>query len=152
MTITAKAKEEIRSLRGKNKNHYEKNDEVWVVFDKDEHPRFEDAVQMCEAVGIGVARSNPCFELWLILHEQEFDGPCDRHQMQAALARVRPDYDRQGSKELNFDDLIENIEQAERRAERQLVRRLEEGAPYENPSTTVGKLTRSIRNAHSRSH
>lgn len=152
MTITERAKEAIKSQRSRGNNHYEKNDEVWVVFDKDEHPRFEEAVQMCEAVGIGVARSNPCFELWLILHVRDFDGPRDRHQMQTALGAVRPDYDRQGSKELNFDDLIENVDEAEERAERQLSRRLEEGAPYGNPSTTVGKLTNSIRSAHVRSH
>lgn len=152
MTIAKKAKEEIESQRGTSKNHYERNDEVWVVFDRDEHPHFTEAVQICQDAGIEVARSNPCFELWLMLHIQEFDGPRDRHQMQAALANVRQDYDKSGSKELDFDDLIGSLEEAEDRAEKQLLRRQDEGSPFDNPSTTVGELTKSIRNAHASSH
>jgi hypothetical protein len=42
--------------------------EWWVVFDRDGHTGFNQAIQRAEAEGINVAYSNECFELWFILH------------------------------------------------------------------------------------
>ena len=96
---------------------------------------------------VGVARSNPCFELWLILHEQDYNRPEDRHAMQKLLAKLRQEYDPDGSKTPDCDDLVKRVEEAERRAERGLRNRETGGAPYGNPSTTVGRLTHAIREA-----
>ena len=70
-----------RHVRRK-KDSFEERDEVWAVFDRDEHPRFDDAVKLCEKHGVRVGRSDPCFELWLILHEQEYDKYDNRRQVQ----------------------------------------------------------------------
>src|SRR5437879_2606721 len=43
---------------------FEKHDEIWIMFDRDEHPYFIDAINRAKSAGIGVAYSNPCFELW----------------------------------------------------------------------------------------
>lgn len=45
-------------------------DEVWCVFDKDEvkDKRFNDAIVEAGRCKIKVAYSNPCFELWILLH------------------------------------------------------------------------------------
>ncbi|MCX5200268.1 RloB family protein [Streptomyces sp. NBC_00237] len=43
-------------------------DEAWCVFDVDEFGDVPDAVADAERRGIEVAVSNPCFELWLLLH------------------------------------------------------------------------------------
>ena len=72
-TIASKAIEKARSLgltpkSRRKKDSYEERDEVWAVFDRDDHPRFDEAVRECEQQKVGVGRSNPCFELWLILH------------------------------------------------------------------------------------
>ncbi|HVC63708.1 MAG TPA: RloB family protein [Acetobacteraceae bacterium] len=131
----------------RNRDSYEEKDEVWAVFDRDQHPRYDEAVALCERNQIGAARSNPCFEVWLILHESDFDRPDDRHAVQAHLCRLRPEYDATGSKLPNCADLIARIEEAERRAEAQLGRRTEEGAAFGRPSTTVFRLTRAIREA-----
>ena len=40
-------------------------DEVWCVYDVDDHPKLNDARQLAEANHIQLAISNPCFELWL---------------------------------------------------------------------------------------
>ena len=101
----------------------------------------------CEEQNVGVGRSNPCFELWLILHEQDYDKPNDRHAMQKALAKLRQEYDQDGSKKPDCDDLVKRVEEAERRAERGLRNRETGGDPYGNPSTTVGRLTRAVREA-----
>jgi RloB-like protein len=131
----------------KSLDSYEERDEVWAVFDRDEHPRYAEAVALCERVGVGVGRSNPCFEVWLILHEADFDRPDDRHGVQAHLRRLRPEYGPADGKMPNCPDLVGRVEQAERRAEAQLTRRESEGNPYGRPSTTVGQLTHAIRDA-----
>ena len=82
-TLATKAAELARKLgllpgRRKAKNSFEENDEVWAVFDRDEHPNFDQAIDRCRRAGVRVARSNPCFELWLILHEKDYDRPDDR--------------------------------------------------------------------------
>ena len=102
---------------------------------------------MCESNGIRVARSDPCFELWIILHERDYDRACTRRDVQRELASRRPEYDRDGAKTPDCADLVQRVEEAERRAEAQLQRRVAEGDPHGNPSTTVGRLTRAIREA-----
>lgn len=131
----------------RRRNSFEERDEVWAVFDRDEHPRFEEAVDVCHQSGVGVGRSNPCFEVWLILHEADYDSPGDRHAAQAHFEGLRPEYDGDGAKTPDCDDLVRRVEAAEQRGETLLDRREAEGTPYGPPSTTVGRLTRSIRAA-----
>lgn len=152
-TIATRAVEHARELAlgrrsRRRKDSFEKADQVWAVFDRDEHPRFNEAVAFCESNGVGVARSNPCFELWLILHEQDHDRPDHRRAAQARLAELRPEYDADRGKMPDCNDLATRVEQAEVRADTLLRRREQEDSPYGNPSTTVGRLTRAIRNAH----
>ena len=148
-TIVRKAQDFLHSLRGQT-DLFELGDEVWVAFDRDDHQKFQELVNVCEQKGIGVARSNPCFELWLILHIQDFDKPDDRKKLMAFLRTLRPEYDPRGSKKLDFDALLAFLTEAERRAEAQLTRREDEGMPFGRPSTTVGRLTRAIREAAAR--
>lgn len=143
----AKSEGLARNSRRK-RDSFEEGDEVWAVFDRDEHPRFQETVAFCDQHGIKVARSNPCFEVWLILHEQDYNQPNTRHQVQKVLQNLRPDYDKKGSKILDFDDLVTRVQDAEQRGEEQLKRREQGGEPYGNPSTTVGRLCRAIREAH----
>jgi RloB-like protein len=131
----------------RNRDSYEENDEVWAVFDRDEHPRYDEAVVLCERYRVGAARSNPCFEVWLILHVSDFDRPDGRHAVQAHLCGLRPEYQPKGGKLPDCAELITHIEAAEQRAEAQFRRRDEEGAAFGPPSTTVFQLTRAIRQA-----
>jgi len=151
-TIAAQAVERARELgiagrTRRKRDSYEEKDEVWAVFDRDVHPRYDEAVTLCEHNHVGAARSNPCFEVWLVLHESDYDKPDDHHAVQAYLCRLRPEYDPTGRKLPNCADLLTRIDAAEQRAELQLRRRLEEGAAFGRPSTTVFLLTRAIREA-----
>lgn len=141
----------LNQRRRRKLNSFEQGDEIWAVFDRDEHPRFEEAINLCKANNVGVARSIPCFELWLVLHLQDFDKPDGRHAVQAHLDALLPEYDKDGTKTPNCADLVQHIEDAEERARRQLLRRIEEGGEYHPPSTTVGQLTQSIRVAAAKS-
>jgi hypothetical protein len=57
-----------RGQRDLSKGGY---DEVWCVFDVDEFPDVADAAALARRHGIRIAVSNPCFELWLLLHFAE---------------------------------------------------------------------------------
>ena len=151
-TIAEMAVERARELglsprSRRRKATFEARDRVWAVFDRDEHPHFDEAVALCRVHGVRVGRSDPCFELWLVLHERDYDRPNDRRAMQAALQALRPEYDMGGAKTPDCDDLMARVEDAERRGEDQLQRRELEGRPFGNPSTTVGRLTGAIRAA-----
>ena len=140
------AKDKGLASRRKRRDSFEANDEVWAIFDRDEHPHYEGAVAQCRDAKVQVARSNPCFELWLILHYQDFDRACDRGEVQAALEKLCSDYERNGAKSIDPRALVDLIETAETRAEAQINRRVEEDRPFGPPSTTVYELTRAIRN------
>lgn len=152
MTIAERAAEEAQTHRHRRgrRDSFEEGDQVWAVFDRDAHPRFEEAVMLCEQHGVEVARSDPCFELWLILHERDYDQPCDRRKAQRELGCLRTEYDRSRKKMPDCADMVRRVEQAESRAEAQLRCREAEGAPCGNPSTTVFRLTRAIRDADER--
>ena len=122
------------------------------MFDRDTHPRFKEAVNLCNDHGVRVARSNPCFELRLILHEKDYSRPDRCKAMQTVLGQLRPEYDRHSTKTPNCDDLVSRVEDAERRAERLLSKRKDAGDPFGNLSTTVGRLTRAIREADQSAH
>ncbi len=137
----------LTALSRRRKNSFEERDEVWAVFDRDQHPHFSDAVNLCQANNVGVARSNPCFELWLILHETDYDRPNGHRAVQKDLKKLRSEYDDRNRKIPDCDDLVTRVESAEKRGEVLLCRRKKEQKPYGNPSTTVGFLTQSIRTA-----
>lgn len=56
----------------------EKGDQLWLVCDTDHWiepshiKNLVKVVRQCAQKGIGVALSNPCFDLWLLLHFDEF--------------------------------------------------------------------------------
>lgn len=138
------------SSRRKATNSFEERDEVWIVCDRDEHPKYEEAIGQCKSGGVRVARSNPCFEVWLILHIRDYDKPDDRHNVQNDLRKLCPEYT-QKNKVPNCAELIRCIEKAESRARILLERRESEGQPFGRPSTTVGNLTEAIRSAAKKS-
>ena len=150
MTIAEKACQRAASMkRGRGrKSSFEEGDQVWAVFDRDEHPKVPEALERCRIGNVEVAFSDPCFELWLILHFDNFDRPDDRHQVQATLAKLCEGYDPKGKKSANFGKLMPKVRDAENRAEQQLARREEEGQPPRRPFTTVFNLTKEMREAH----
>lgn len=132
--------------RGRDRvNHFEKTDEVWAIFDRDEHPHYEEAKQACSGKKIGLAFSNPCFELWLLLHFTCHNSPDDRHSLQRKLEAHDPRYRSSKGKVCDFPALCNNVETAERHADQLLKWRMEEGAVGEAPTTTVHMLTRKLR-------
>lgn len=118
-----------------------KFDSVWCVFDIDEHPHVPEAKEMARTLEIGVAISNPCFELWLLLHLRDCPGMQHRHAMQAMLKALVPDYD----KTVRFASYRDGYEEAVKRARRLDALASSVGEPGRNPTTNVFELTEKIK-------
>ena len=131
----------------KGNNSFESLDEVWAVFDRDDHPKFNEAIEICKKSSVKIARSNPCFEVWLILHFEDFQKSDGRHVVQKKLQEIAPEYDPDKGKTLDCVGLISCVKAAEVRAENQLLQRKNEGSDFGPPSTTMFYLTRTIREA-----
>jgi hypothetical protein len=116
-------------------------DEVWCVFDVDEHPHLPDARQQARDNGIYLAVSNPCFELWALLHFQAQTAFLERGDARSRLQRHLPHY----NKALPFARLHPNYAEAVQRAEELERRREDADDPGGNPSTGVHRLTERIR-------
>src|SRR5579862_1106584 len=89
-------------------------DSVWCVFDVDEHPFVPEARQQARDNRIEVAVSNPCFELWALLHFQDCRGHIDRRSIQRLCRQHMPGYE----KRLSCDLLMPRYKDALRRSER----------------------------------
>jgi hypothetical protein len=131
-------KEAIRKAR---KDPFLGYDQVWCVFDIDEHPLVPDAIQQARDHKIELAISNPCFELWALLHFQDHQAHIERDRLRDICQRHMPRY----GKIIPFSDLFAHIDTAINRAEE--LDRIHErrDTPGGNPSTGVYRLVRSIR-------
>ena len=117
-------------------------DSVWCVFDVDEHPHLPDAVTMARDNGIHLAISNPCFELWLLLHFRESPGMKNRGDVAKLLKKTVPDYDKQ----VTYSDYETGYADAVKRAKRltDAAAKADEGW-RRNPTTNTHELTELIR-------
>lgn len=66
--------------------------EVWVILDRDEHDLTR-ALADARDGGVGIVFSNPCFELWAILHRQAHTRPIEHARLQSQAAALIPGYD-----------------------------------------------------------
>ena len=57
----------------------------WIVIDRDTHESFADTLYKAKSININVAYSNPCFELWYLLHFEDFNVSIHRHDLPARL-------------------------------------------------------------------
>ena len=57
-------------------------DQIWCVFDRDDHGDISGTLQTARDREIQVAFSNPCFEVWLVLHVAEQSAPVERGEIQ----------------------------------------------------------------------
>lgn len=140
------AKDYKRGIERKARRQMDQNiayDSVWCVFDVDEHPRIPDAKTMAAANDINLAISNPCFELWLVLHLRESPGMQHRHAMQGLLETLDPNYDKD-AKHVDFPHYVPGYEHAVKRAMRLDALARQVGTPGHNPTTNVYELTELI--------
>lgn len=79
-----------------NHKGYEEFDHQWIVIDRDEErtnigghtlENFKQAIRTAESKGIKVAYSNPCFEIWYLLHFEDPRAYIDREKLEKQLER-----------------------------------------------------------------
>ncbi|HYW06041.1 MAG TPA: RloB family protein [Longimicrobium sp.] len=116
-------------------------DEVWCVFDVDDHARLRAARELAERMDIGLAVSNPCFELWLILHFRDHGAHLTSKQAAVLLGKHMRDY----RKHVRYEELSNGYVDAVARAAALEQRHSEAGTDGGNPSTRVHRLTERIR-------
>lgn len=67
--------------------------QVWCFFDRDDHKDIDRAFRRAQEAGVHIAYSHPCFELWRLLHYQDytsgFGGVCGDA---ASLLRKQPGF------------------------------------------------------------
>lgn len=141
LSLVQRAREyQIANRRSRRGGRGIEFDEIWCVFDVDQHPNLDQAINEARQNGIGVALSNPCFELWLILHYEDQTAHIDRHDAQ----RRARDLGAMVEKRLdprNIDALLAGYEAARLRAQQLHERHLANGSdPIENPSSNVWEL------------
>jgi hypothetical protein len=132
--------DQARSAAKREDDAFLAYDEVWCVFDIDEHPNIDDARQLARARGIQLAVSNPCFEIWILLHFRESPGARHRHDLRRMVGQYLPGYD----KHLDFARVAPGLDDAVRRAQRLDRDAQDEGEPGRNPSTGAYRLVESI--------
>lgn len=71
-----------RDLKRRQPRRDPEFDEIWCVFDVDEHEDVNSAVAEARDSGIKTAVSNPCFELWLVLHVEDWTRGVHRREIQ----------------------------------------------------------------------
>lgn len=118
-------------------------DEVWCVTDVDHYEReggkVTAAVAMAATAGINLAVSNPCFELWLLLHHDGCSGYCANCEVVAKkLKATLATYDKTN---LRYQDFADQRDVAMKRARRLDPTGKDHGR---NPSTNVWSLVEAI--------
>ena len=133
-------KQQARSLAKQQGDDFLAYDEVWCAFDRDQHERFEDACQMARDNQLELAVSNPCIELWLLLHFRNSPGARHRRDVKKMLKKFLPNY----GKRDNFERVADLIDQATERARRLDQKAEEMNEAFRNPTTGFYRLIESI--------
>ena len=90
------AAERDRCLKDERRGRGTGYDTYWCVLDVDEHPDLAEARRLAQRHKINLAVSNPCIELWFVLHTEDQRAHIDRQHVQRRSAELygfdkRPD-------------------------------------------------------------
>ena len=141
LTLVARALD----ARGKAAIENDEIDEFWCVFDVEwpvNHPNLAKAIALAEANEISLAISNPCFELWLILHHREHEAWLDNRE----AVRLRRQLDNSPGKGLDPARYLPYVREAADRAAQLEGLHQRNGTlfPYDNPSSGMHRLVASV--------
>jgi len=114
---------------------------MWLVIDRDcenfSKEQLSQIAQKCDAKGYNLALSNPCFELWLLLHQEKPKQPLTAAACKKELKKLIPDFTKA---KYDVAKLGKNIDLAVAHA-----KKLDNGDPLQDPpSTKVYKLVEKL--------
>lgn len=118
---------------------------MWCIFDVEwprNHPNLDVAVALARKHGIGLAISNPCFELWLVLHHKDFDKFCTT----ADIERASRALDNRAGKSIDASQYLPYRTQAVRCALSLEKRHRRNGTsfPHDNPSSSMNAFLHAV--------
>ena len=119
--------------RSKREYVQTKNDQTFLMFDLDVEGMLEHLQKIPQAT---LLVSNPCVELWFLLHYQNLDVETSSEDCLRKLLTHSPQYEKGTLTDSEKRVLIENIPEAIERA-----KKLKE---YKNPSTSVYRLIEAM--------
>lgn len=140
--VEAQQTEARDAKKGRGRAH----GQIWCIFDRDEHPNFEQALALANMHGTNLATSNPCLELWFVPHFEDKTAHLERH---AAQGRAE---DLLGCSKFLSESalraLAERYDEAKARAEKLDEKHAGDGSPSgNNPSSGIWRLIDVVRNA-----
>ena len=131
-------------------NKWEK---VFCVFDRDDHPNFSNAIESAmsknrklendqgEKIEFYAIPSDPCFELWLLLHFEEFTAEISRSDLLKRLKKEHlPEYEKSGGG--LFAETEDRLETAYTNASR--ISQNRNGSQVQNPFTAVDEVVKAL--------
>lgn len=119
--------------------------EACSVFDRDDHHHWTSAIDRARALGITLAVSNPCIELWGILLHRDQTAHIHRHDAQRRLKSLHPGYDHARNPYLDLGVVLSALGDAERRCSQLRELALANGDPHGNPSSSFSEVVSRIR-------
>ncbi|MER7001789.1 RloB family protein [Dactylosporangium sp. NPDC000555] len=132
-------------IRERARREQSEIDEIWCVYDVEwpkHHPALVEARDLAQRNGINLAVSNPCFELWLVLHFRDYRRFLDNEQAR----RVRREHDGSADKGIDGTVYMPQKRDAARRAAA-LDRFHQQNStcvPDDNPSSGMHRLIASV--------
>ncbi|MBT2411754.1 RloB domain-containing protein [Streptomyces sp. ISL-12] len=128
--------------RARTGDHYA---HTWCVLDVDDFAHLDEALRLARVENIEIALSNPCFELWLLLHFTDHRAPVDGYRQ--AVRHLVPHHSgySKAAERFSFTPYRNTWPDAVERA-----RRLAEAGEEhkQNPSTGMWRLIRQIVPTH----
>lgn len=120
-------------------------DQIWCVFDRDEHEDIDGAIQEARDAGVEIALSNPCVELWLLLHAEDQTASIHRGAAQKRCAELGLTEGKSIPRSAE-EKLRTGYEDAKGRAQALGDAHEESGAPsWANPSSGLWRLVDRLR-------
>ena len=136
----AKSEKKARSRRDSGASL----DEYWLVFDCDNHPYIANVFNEARDAGVQIAFSNPCIEIWFLIHFCVHNAPSSADDVARELKKHCKSY-KDGMKYFDYSELDNKIDDAVKNAKILCLARQKEGHDYGNPCTTIFKLVQIIR-------
>lgn len=142
--IDAAVDRQRQEKRDEQRGRGRRFDEIWCVFDVDEHLNLDRVFDLARRHEIRLAVSNPCLELWFVLHFEDQWAWIHRHQAQERSETLL------GCRKVLSDAalaaLFDRYEDAAERARLLERRHVEAGSSAgDNPSSGLWRLIESIR-------
>jgi len=144
LTLVENARVDVRE--SSRRNSAIDFDEIWCVFDVDAHPNLNQAREEARQSRIRTAVSNPCFELWLILHAEDLARYTSRRGVQRH-ATVLGFIVGKSIPHTAWTTLNENYDAAKRRTQSLDAMHAANGSPAgNNPSSGMWQLIDQLQN------